>query len=52
MFLGLNQPLADGDIVSLTLTFETAGDVVVEVPVDLTRKPDHGKMKHKMGTDG
>jgi copper(I)-binding protein len=52
MFLGLKQPLADGDTVSLTLTFETAGDVVVEVPVDLTRKPDHGKMKHKMGTDG
>lgn len=52
MFLGLKQPLADGDTVSLTLTFETAGDVVVEVPVDLTRKPEHGKMKHKMGTDG
>ncbi|MDK3075859.1 copper chaperone PCu(A)C [Sedimentitalea sp. JM2-8] len=52
MFLGLKQPLADGDTVSLTLTFETAGDMVVEVPVDLTRKPGHGKMMHKMGTDG
>lgn len=50
MFLGLKQPLAHGDIVSVTLTFERAGDVVVEIPVDLERKPDHGggqgQMKH------
>ncbi len=52
MFLGLKQPLVDGESVSLTLTFEKAGDVVVDVPVDLTRKPMHGKMKHGQGSGG
>lgn len=47
MFLGLIQPLSDGDIIPLTLTFENAGDVVIEVPVDLTRKPAVGGMSHK-----
>ncbi len=46
MFMGLTKPLAQGDMISLTLTFEQAGDVMVEVPVDLIRKPKHG-MKHK-----
>jgi periplasmic copper chaperone A len=46
MFLGLKQPLKDGNLIPLTLSFEKAGDIVVEVPVDLTRKPMHGKMKH------
>jgi periplasmic copper chaperone A len=34
MLLGLTRPLADGDLVTLTLTFERAGEVVVEVPVN------------------
>lgn len=47
MFLGLKRPLADGDVVNVTLTFEKAGDVAVEIPVDLQRKPKHGmKMDH------
>ncbi|MEO9778097.1 MAG: copper chaperone PCu(A)C [Sedimentitalea sp.] len=50
MFLGLKQPLSDGDIIPLTLTFEKAGDVMIEVPVDLARKPkaggDHGAKTH------
>jgi len=50
MFLGLNRPLAQGDIIPVTLTFESAGEVVVEVPVDLERKPMHGQMK--MGAPG
>jgi len=37
MFMGLTRSLAQGDIVELTLTFENAGDIVVEVPVDLKR---------------
>ena len=52
MFLGLKQPLNDGDTVSVTLTFENAGDMVVEIPVDLTRKPKHGAMTHGSGSDG
>lgn len=46
MFLGLNRPLAQGEMVKVTLTFEKAGEVQIEVPVDLERKPDHGAMDH------
>ena len=46
MFLGLTRPLAHGDMVSVTLTFEKAGEMTVEIPVDLERKPMHGKMNH------
>lgn len=46
MFLGLNRPLEQGDMVVLTLTFEKAGDIRIEVPVDLNRKPMHGAMDH------
>ncbi|MDQ2089980.1 copper chaperone PCu(A)C [Marimonas arenosa] len=46
MFLGLKQPLEQGDIVPVTLVFEKAGEVTIEVPVDLNRKPMHGKMNH------
>jgi copper(I)-binding protein len=42
MFLGLKQPMVDGDTVQVTLQFEKAGDVLVDVPVDLKRKPAHG----------
>lgn len=45
MFMGLNQDLVQGESVEVTLTFEKAGDVVVQVPVDLERQ-DHGAMKH------
>ncbi|MEX0338130.1 MAG: copper chaperone PCu(A)C [Arenibacterium sp.] len=37
MFMGLSRDLKDGESVSVTLTFEKAGDVVVEIPVDLSR---------------
>ncbi|TCM84603.1 copper chaperone PCu(A)C [Rhodovulum steppense] len=37
MFLGLTRPLAQGDSVTVTLTFEKAGEMVVEIPVDMTR---------------
>lgn len=46
MFLGLNRDLAQGDVVAVTLQFENAGDVTVDVPVDLERKPAHGSMGH------
>lgn len=38
MFMGLTRPLNDGDVVSVTFTFEKAGDVTVEIPVDLKRQ--------------
>lgn len=40
MFLGLTRSLSHGDVVQVTLTFEKAGDLVVEIPVDLERKPE------------
>ena len=43
MLMGLTQALNDGDTVDLMLTFEQAGEIAVEVPVDLNRKPQHGK---------
>lgn len=46
MFMGLNQPLEQGDVVEVILVFEKAGEVPVSIPVDLERKPMHGKMKH------
>jgi periplasmic copper chaperone A len=45
MFMGLNAPLKQGDTVPVTLVFEKAGEVVVEIPVDLERKPATGEMK-------
>ena len=41
MFMGLNQPFVDGETITVTLTFEQAGDMTVEIPIDLERM-DHG----------
>jgi copper(I)-binding protein len=52
MFLGLTRELKHGDTVTVTLTFEKAGEVVVDIPVDLERKPDQagmGQMKMQHG---
>ncbi|PIE13232.1 MAG: copper-binding protein [Rhodobacterales bacterium] len=45
MFLGLKAPFEQGNMVPVTLVFEKAGEVQIEIPVDLERKPKHG-MKH------
>ncbi len=37
MLMGLTGPLVDGESFTLTLVFEKAGEVSVEVPVDLER---------------
>lgn len=46
MFMGLTAPLVQGEDVTVTLTFEKAGNVDVVIPIDHERKPDHGAMKH------
>lgn len=46
MFMGLTEPFEQGEIVTVTLTFEQAGEMVVEIPVDLNRQPGHGTMNH------
>lgn len=42
MFMGLTAPLEQGDMIDLTLVFEQAGEVTVQVPVDLERMPEAG----------
>lgn len=52
MFIGLMAPLKEGQTVHLTLTFEKAGDVAVEMPVmPIGHKGamSHGKMDMKHG---
>lgn len=49
MLMGLMRELKDGDIITLTLIFEHAGEVVVEAPVDNARKADGmGHAGHQM----
>ena len=42
MFMGLRKPFEQDDIVTVQLTFEKAGEMTVEIPVDLTRAPTPG----------
>lgn len=42
MFLGLTGPFEHGETVALTLIFENAGALEVDVPIDLERGADHG----------
>lgn len=42
MFMGLSEPMVQGETVTVTLTFENAGDIEIDVPVDLERKPEAG----------
>jgi copper(I)-binding protein len=58
MLMGLRQPFEQGETISVTLTFENAGDMTVEVPIDNARTGmgmDHGDMDHgdmDHGTEG
>ena len=48
MFMGVNKPLINGDVIEVTLTFEKAGEVKLEIPVDNDRKPkSDGHGDHK-----
>jgi copper(I)-binding protein len=47
MLMGLVRELKDGDMISLTLTFEKAGDMTIDVPVDNTRKAAMDHSAHK-----
>lgn len=52
MFMGLNAPFVQGENVTVTLVFENAGEVLVEIPVDLERQDSgmgHGGMNHDHG---
>ena len=47
MFMQLGQPLVEGETVSVTLTFETAGEVTLDLPVGATNAK--GAMGHGHG---
>lgn len=49
MFMGLNTHPANGDMVEVTLSFEKAGDITVEIPVDNERT---GSAMGHMNMDG
>lgn len=42
MFMGLKQSFEQGDMIPVTLIFDKAGEMQVEIPVDLERKPGGG----------
>lgn len=42
MFMGLSEPFAQGSEITVTLTFEKAGDITMQIPVDNERKAEHG----------
>ena len=46
MFMGIEKPFEQGADFPLTLVFENAGEIVVDVVVDNERKPKHGGKKH------
>lgn len=47
MMMGVETPLKDGESFPLTLVFEDAGEIAIDVTVDNERKPEDGM--HKMG---
>jgi periplasmic copper chaperone A len=58
MFMGLSEPLVQDMVVPVTLTFETAGEIEIDVPVDLERltgdamthgNMNQGTMNHDSG---
>ncbi len=51
MFMGLTRPMEQGDSIAVTLVFEKAGRIEVEIPVDLERGEDAPMMMDDMSTD-
>lgn len=40
MFMGLSEPMEQGDVIEVTFEFEQAGDITIEIPVDQDRAAD------------
>ena len=51
MFMGLNEPLKEGTSFPLTLVFDKAGEISVDVMVKAAGAMGQGKMKMKMKTN-
>ncbi|MGR3291688.1 MAG: copper chaperone PCu(A)C [Paracoccaceae bacterium] len=37
MFMGLTRRIVDGDVITVVLSFQNAGDISIDIPVDLGR---------------
>lgn len=50
MMMGLTRPFLQDEVITLTLIFENAGEITIEVPIDNERqgnmKMDHSSMDH------
>ena len=46
MFMGLSQPFVDGEAISLTLIFETAGSIELEIPIHLKKRSTSRSHSH------
>lgn len=46
MLMGVTEPMKQGDSFPLTLVFETAGEITIDIPVDRERQAAHGGHKH------
>jgi hypothetical protein len=46
MFMGFTRELKDGETVDVILVFENAGEVSVQIPVDMDRAPKGGHGNH------
>jgi len=42
MLMGLTEPFEQGKTIPLTLVFETSGEITLDIPVDLERRPKEG----------
>lgn len=52
MLMGLTQPLTHGETITIILTFEKAGEVVIEVPIDNERQGPTAEHKMNMDSSG
>ena len=46
MLMGLSQPFVDGEAISLTLIFETAGSIQLKIPIHLKKRPTSRSHSH------
>ena len=49
MFMDLPGPMVEGEMADVTLTFETAGEVTMTLPIVERPMGGHGRMKHGGG---
>ncbi len=52
MLMGLTQPLTHGETITITLVFEKAGEIVIEVPIDNERQGPMAGHGMNMGSSG